>query len=47
VAALPAIIKGLQRRHYELVTVPQLLRLDPPPRGQQLAHVSEGGASRP
>jgi peptidoglycan/xylan/chitin deacetylase (PgdA/CDA1 family) len=41
VAALPAIIKGLQRRHYELVTVPQLLRLDPPPRRQQLAHVSE------
>src|SRR5438067_10640649 len=28
-AALPAIINALRRRHYELVTVPQLLRLDP------------------
>ena len=41
VAALPAIINALRRRHYDLVTVPQLLRLDPPPRGQQLPHVSE------
>ncbi len=40
-AALPAIINGLRRRHYELVTVPQLLRLDPPPRGQRLPHASE------
>jgi peptidoglycan/xylan/chitin deacetylase (PgdA/CDA1 family) len=40
-AALPAIINGLRRRHYELVTVPQLLRLDPPPRNQRLPHASE------
>ena len=36
VAALPAIIRGLRRRHYQLVTVPQLLLLDPPPRHQRL-----------
>jgi peptidoglycan-N-acetylglucosamine deacetylase len=41
VAALPAIINGLRRRHYGFVTVPQLLRLDPPARGQQLPHVAE------
>jgi peptidoglycan-N-acetylglucosamine deacetylase len=41
VAALPAIIAGLRRRHYELVTVPQLLAADPPPHHQQLPHVSE------
>jgi peptidoglycan/xylan/chitin deacetylase (PgdA/CDA1 family) len=36
VAALPAIIRGLRRRRYELVTVPTLMRLDPPPRHQRL-----------
>ncbi|MBV9311230.1 MAG: polysaccharide deacetylase family protein [Solirubrobacterales bacterium] len=36
VAALPAIIRGLRRRHYRLVTVPQLLAADPPPRHQHL-----------
>jgi peptidoglycan/xylan/chitin deacetylase (PgdA/CDA1 family) len=36
VAALPQIIAGLRRRGYRLVTVPQLLRDDPPPRGQPL-----------
>jgi peptidoglycan-N-acetylglucosamine deacetylase len=41
VAALPAIINGLRRRHYSFVTVPQLLRLDPPRRGQKLPHVAE------
>ncbi len=41
IAALPAIINGLRRRHYDLVTVPQLLKLDPPPRGQHLPHVAE------
>jgi peptidoglycan/xylan/chitin deacetylase (PgdA/CDA1 family) len=41
VAALPRIIDGLRRRHYELVTVPQLLSADPPPRHQQPPHVSE------
>jgi peptidoglycan/xylan/chitin deacetylase (PgdA/CDA1 family) len=41
IAALPSIINGLRRRHYDLVTVPQLLKLDPPPRGQRLPHVAE------
>jgi peptidoglycan-N-acetylglucosamine deacetylase len=33
VAALPAIINDLRKRHYDLVSVPRLLALDPPPRG--------------
>lgn len=41
VAALPAMIKALRRRHYQLVTVPELLRSDPPPRHQQLPHLAE------
>jgi peptidoglycan/xylan/chitin deacetylase (PgdA/CDA1 family) len=41
VAALPAIINALRRRHYSFATVPQLLRLDPPPRNQRLPHVAE------
>lgn len=41
VAALPAIITALRRRHYEFVTVPELLAADPPPRGQALPHLSE------
>jgi peptidoglycan-N-acetylglucosamine deacetylase len=40
VAALPAIIRGLRRRHYQLVTVPKLMTLDPPPRHQQLPHLT-------
>jgi peptidoglycan/xylan/chitin deacetylase (PgdA/CDA1 family) len=40
IAALPAIIRGLRRRHYRMVTVPRLLRLDPPPRGQRLRRPS-------
>ncbi len=36
VAALPAIIRGLRRRHYSLVSVPALLTIDPPPRRQRL-----------
>jgi peptidoglycan-N-acetylglucosamine deacetylase len=40
VAALPAIVRGLRRRGYRLVTVPQLLMVDPPPRHQQLPHLS-------
>jgi peptidoglycan/xylan/chitin deacetylase (PgdA/CDA1 family) len=39
VAALPAIINGLRRRHYELVTVPRMIVLDPPPRHQRLPHI--------
>lgn len=34
IAALPTIIAGLKRRHMHIVTLPQLLRDDPPPRGQ-------------
>jgi peptidoglycan-N-acetylglucosamine deacetylase len=41
VAALPALINALRRRHYSFATVPQLLRVDPPPRGQRLPHVAE------
>jgi peptidoglycan-N-acetylglucosamine deacetylase len=40
VAALPAIINGLRKRHYGLVTVPRLLKLDPPPRHQTPPHLS-------
>lgn len=39
IAALPAIIRGLRRRGYRLVSVPALLTLDPPPRHQQLPRV--------
>ena len=40
VAALPAIINGLRKRHYGLVTVPRLLALDPPPRHQRAPHLN-------
>ena len=36
VATLPAIIDGLRRMHYRLVTVPQLLAIDPPSHVQKL-----------
>jgi peptidoglycan-N-acetylglucosamine deacetylase len=36
IQALPAIIRGLRAKGYHLVTVPELLRDDPPPRGQPL-----------
>jgi peptidoglycan/xylan/chitin deacetylase (PgdA/CDA1 family) len=36
IAALPAIINGLRARGFNLVTVPQLLRDDPPPSGEPL-----------
>jgi peptidoglycan-N-acetylglucosamine deacetylase len=36
IAALPTIIRDLRTRGYRLVTVPQLLRDDPPPPGQAL-----------
>ena len=41
--ALPTIVKALRRRGYRLVTVPQLLRDDPPPGGQPLPHSLAGG----
>jgi peptidoglycan/xylan/chitin deacetylase (PgdA/CDA1 family) len=36
IAALPTIITTLRARGFQLVTVPQLLRDDPPPPGQPL-----------
>jgi peptidoglycan-N-acetylglucosamine deacetylase len=42
-AALPAIVRALRDRGYRLVTVPQLLRDDPPPGGQRLPHALAGG----
>jgi peptidoglycan-N-acetylglucosamine deacetylase len=36
IEALPEIIRGLRARGYHLVTVPELLRDDPPPSGQTL-----------
>lgn len=40
-AALPGIVAGLRRRHYQFGTVPQLLAVDPPPRNQPLARLTE------
>jgi peptidoglycan-N-acetylglucosamine deacetylase len=37
-AALPAIVNGLRRRHYELVTVTRLMAVDPPPPRQRPSH---------
>jgi peptidoglycan/xylan/chitin deacetylase (PgdA/CDA1 family) len=42
VAALPAIIDGLRRRHFHFVTVPRLLVDDPPPRHQRVPHIGGG-----
>ena len=45
VAAIPKIVKRLRAKHYRFVTVPELLRDDPPPAGRQLPqkqHSSEG-----
>ena len=41
--ALPAIIRGLRRRGYRLVTVPRLVLDDPPPRDQPLPEKLGGG----
>jgi peptidoglycan/xylan/chitin deacetylase (PgdA/CDA1 family) len=43
IAALPAIVHGLRRRGYGLVTVPQLMREDPPRRVPHLRHDLSGG----
>jgi peptidoglycan/xylan/chitin deacetylase (PgdA/CDA1 family) len=45
VAALPHIIASLRRRGFRLVTVPQLLADDPPPRSQPTARPVGGGES--
>ncbi len=42
IAAVPAIVKQLRKRHYDLVTVPRLLALDPPPRRQRLPALTGG-----
>ena len=36
IAALPAIVRGLRRRRYRFVSVPELISLDPPPAHQRL-----------
>lgn len=43
IAALPAIVRGLRRRGLHPVTIPQLLRDDPPPRGQRIPTSLSGG----
>jgi peptidoglycan/xylan/chitin deacetylase (PgdA/CDA1 family) len=43
IAALPAIVRGLRARGLEPVTVPRLLRDDPPPTGQQIPAALAGG----
>jgi len=43
IEALPAIIRGLHARGFQLVTVPRLLMDDPPPGGQQLPTNLSGG----
>jgi peptidoglycan/xylan/chitin deacetylase (PgdA/CDA1 family) len=42
VAALPQIIRDLRARGYTLVTIPQLLRDDPPPAGLPIPHSLAG-----
>ena len=43
IAALPMIIRGLRRRGYKLVTVPQLLLDNPAPRNQDFTLARRGG----
>jgi peptidoglycan/xylan/chitin deacetylase (PgdA/CDA1 family) len=43
IAALPAIIKGLRKRGLDPVTIPRLLRDDPPPAGQPIPKSLAGG----
>jgi peptidoglycan/xylan/chitin deacetylase (PgdA/CDA1 family) len=43
VAALPAIIKGLRKKGYTLVTVPRMIADDPPPHNQKQPIGLEGG----
>jgi peptidoglycan/xylan/chitin deacetylase (PgdA/CDA1 family) len=43
IAAIPKIVRRLRAKHYRLVTVPQLLRDDPPPAGRRApqVHIAE------
>jgi peptidoglycan-N-acetylglucosamine deacetylase len=43
IAALPAIVKGLRKRGYQLVSVPRMIADDPPPRHQHQPLGLEGG----
>jgi peptidoglycan-N-acetylglucosamine deacetylase len=43
IAALPRIVAGLRKRGLKPVTVPQLLRDDPPPHGQPIPTALSGG----
>jgi hypothetical protein len=43
VAALPRIVVRLRQRHYKLVTIPQMLAENPPPRGQPEPKSLSGG----
>jgi len=43
VEALPEIIKGLRAKGFTIVSVPQLLLDDPPPRDQPLPRRLDGG----
>jgi peptidoglycan-N-acetylglucosamine deacetylase len=43
IRALPAIVRGLRRRGYRLVTVPRLVMDDPPPPNQPLPEKLTGG----
>jgi peptidoglycan/xylan/chitin deacetylase (PgdA/CDA1 family) len=42
IKALPFILARLKRRHFHIVTITQLLRDDPPPRGQPPPHSLAG-----
>jgi peptidoglycan-N-acetylglucosamine deacetylase len=39
IAAIPKIVKRLRAKHYRFVTVPQLMRDDPPPAGRRAPQV--------
>jgi len=44
VKAIPRIVNALRARHYHLVTIPELLRQDPPPAGRKPPQLrSQGG----
>ena len=45
-AALPRIITRLRQRHYKLVTVPQMMRENPPAQGTPVPTSLSGGGGR-